>query len=137
MLIVCAQCGEEADKAASHVNRARRNGDNLYCSRECSGLGRRTNKTAEQRKEEKRLYDIEYRARDVEGRKARKAEYYQRTKDRAKEAEARKRRMPTHVEYCRRPEYRAWKKTYDRQYRAVKFYGDFADCFLLVMDIRS
>lgn len=133
----CAHCGKEADRPAGHVNRARKRGDALYCSRECSGLGRRTNKTAEQRKEEKRLYDIKYRARDVEARKASKAEYYQRTKDRAKEAEARKRRMPKHVEYCRRPEYRAWKKTYDRQYRAVKFYGDFADCFLLVMDIRD
>lgn len=137
MQFKCAHCGKETDQPAGHVNRARKRGNSLYCSRECSGLGRRTNKTAEQRKEEKRLYDIEYRNRDVEGRKARKAAYYERTKDRAKEAETRKKRMPKHVEYCQRPEYRAWKKSYDRKYRAQKHYGEFADCFLLVMDIRD
>lgn len=133
----CAHCGEKADKPAGHVNRARSQGRKLFCSRVCFGLDRRIEKTDAQRKEEKRLYDIQYRARDVEDRKRRKAQYYQRTKDRVKEAEIRKRRMPQHVEYCRRPEYRQWKKTYDRQYRAHKQYGDFADCFLLVMEIRD
>lgn len=133
----CAQCGELAERPSSHVNRARSQGNNLYCSRACSGLGRRDGKTAEQRKEAKRLYDIEYRARDPKKRKLAKAEYYQRTKDRAKEAEIRRRRAPQHAEYCRRPEYRAWKKKYDRRYRAEKHYGDFADCLLLVMDIRD
>ncbi|MDX3926772.1 MAG: hypothetical protein QHC90_13335 [Shinella sp.] len=133
----CAHCGKEADRPAGHVNRARAQGLNLYCSRLCSGLGRRNGKTIEERKEAKRLYDIEYRARDPEGRKASKAAYYQRTKDPVKEAAKRKERMPFHVEYCRRPEYRAKKKVYDRQYRAHKHYGDFAECFLLVMDIRD
>ena len=137
MQFTCAQCGSLTDRPAGHVNRARANGLNLYCSRACSGLGRRTVKTVEQRKAEKRAYDIEYRQREPEVRKALKAEYYQRTKDPVKEAETRKKRMHLHVEYCRRPEYRAQKKVYDRQYRAQKFYGDFADCFLLVMDIRD
>ena len=133
----CAHCGAAAEGPVGHVNRARSRGNNLYCSRVCSGLGRRDNRTAELRKEAKRLYDIEYRARDPQKRKLAKAEYYERTKDRAKEAEARKRRAPQHAEYCRRPEYRAWKKGYDRRYRAEKHYGDFAECFLLVMDIRD
>lgn len=133
----CAHCGDQADRPAGHVNRARARGMNIYCSLECSGLGRRSEKTAEQKKEAKRLYDIEYRARDPEGRKALKAAYYQRTKDPVKEASKRKERMPLHVEYCRRPEYRAWKKSYDRKHRATKQYGEFADCFLLVMDIRD
>lgn len=137
MKFICAHCGEEAEKPSGHVNRSRAQGMRIFCSKVCSGLARRKEKTAEQRKEEKRLYDIQYRARDVEERKRRKAEYYRRTKDRVKEAETRKRRMPQHVEYCRRPEYRQWKKSYDRQYRAHKHYGDFADCFLLVMEIRD
>lgn len=133
----CAHCGGMADRPSGHVNRARSRGLNLYCSRECSGFGRRKDLTVEQRKEAKRLYDIEYRARDPEGRKALKAEYYRRTHDPVREAEQRKQRMPKHVEYCRRPEYREWKKGYDRNYRAVKTYGDFAECFLLVQDIRD
>jgi hypothetical protein len=133
----CAQCGKFTDRPTGHVNRARARGDNLYCSRECSGLGRRAGKSVEQRKAEKAAYDAEYRKRDPEALKARKAEYHKRTYDPAKAAEVRKKRMPFHVEYCRRPEYRVKKKVYDRQYRAAKFYGDFADCFLLVMDIRD
>lgn len=133
----CAQCGTLTDRPSGHVNRARARGNSLYCSKECSGLGRRKGLTVEQRKEAKRLYDIEYRARDPEGRKALKAEYYRRTHDPVREAEIRKKRMPLHVEYCRRPEYREWKRDYDRNYRAVKVYGDFAECFLLVQDIRD
>lgn len=133
----CAHCGKLADRPTGHVNRSRAQGNSLYCSRECSGLGRRKGLSVEQKKEAKRLYDIEYRARDPEGRKASKAVYYQRTKDPVKEAAARKKRMPFHVEYCRRPEYRAKKKIYDRKYRAEKHYGEFAECFVLVMDIRD
>lgn len=137
MIFECAHCGKEADRPAGHVNRNRARGNAVYCSRECSGLGRRKGSTVEQKKEAKRLYDIEYRARDPERRRAAKAEYYQRTRDPVKESAVRKKRMPLHLEYCRRPEYRAKKKAYDRQYRAEKHYGEFAECFLLVMDIRD
>lgn len=133
----CAHCGKTSDRPSGHVNRARARGDNLYCSRACSGFGRRKGKTQDQRKEEKRLYDIEYRARNSEELRRKKHAYYQRTRDPSKEAKKRKERMPSHIEYCRRPEYRTWKKSYDRRYRAVKHYGAFAECFLLVMDIRD
>lgn len=133
----CSNCGTETDRPTGHVNRAMKAGNNLYCSKACSAIGRRTGKTVEQKKAEKRAYDMEYRARDPEGRKALKAEYYRRTHDPVREAEIRKKRMPQHVEYCRRPEYREWKRDYDRNYRAVKVYGDFAECFLLVQDIRD
>lgn len=133
----CSHCGMEADRPSGHVNRSRAAGMNIYCSRDCLGLGRRKEKTEEQRKYEKRIYDMQYRDLNSAAIKAKKADYYQRTRDPVKEAEKRKGRMSLHVEYCRRPEYRAWKKSYDRQYRAVKHYGAFADCFLLVMDIRD
>lgn len=137
MQFECAHCTNLADRPAGHVNRARAQGNKLFCSRECFGLDRRQWKPVEQRKEEKRLYDADYRKREGDALKAKKAEYYQRTKDPAKEAVKRKERMPLHVEYCRRPEYRAKKKVYDREYRAEKEYGAFAECFLLVMDIRD
>ena len=137
MQFECAHCGKLADKPAGHVNRARKRGLSLYCDRVCSGLGRRTGKTKAQKVEEKRLYDMEYRRKNRALLKAKKAEYFQRTYDPTKAAEERKARMPYHVEYCRRPEYREWKREYDRRYRAEKDYGEFADCFLLVMDIRA
>lgn len=137
MNFICAQCGSSADRPTGHVKRSRAKGMNLYCSRECFGLGRRSEKTLEERKAQKRIYDMHYRLRNIEERKAKKAEYYHRTKDPIREAQKRKERMPLHIEYCRRPEYKAWKKSYDRQHRAVKHYGAFADCFLLVMEIRD
>ena len=138
MQFECAHCGKTADKPSGHVNRSRRDGMALYCDRVCSGLGRRKPpKTEAQRKAEKRAYDAARRVELADRLKAEKREYHKRTYDPAKAAEARKRRMPSHVEYCRRPEYREWKRQYDRQYRAQKEYGDFAECFLLVMDIRA
>jgi len=100
-------------------------------------LARRKNKSEALRREEKRLYDIEYRRKNRASLKAKKAAYFKRTYDPQKAAVERKKRSSKHVEYCRRTEYREWKRQYDRRYRAEKEYGEFADCFLLVMDIRN
>lgn len=137
MRINCAYCGNEADLHAGHVNRARERGLNIYCNRACAGLGRRSGKTKAQKVAEKAAYDVGYRARNLASIKAKKAERFKRTYDPAQAAIERKKRMPYHVEYCRRPEYREWKSDYDRKYRADKEYGEFAECFLLVMDIRA
>lgn len=131
----CAHCGSQTDKPAGHVNRARANGMKLFCSRKCFGLDRRKHKTAAQKKEEKRRYDIEYRAKNLETIKAKKKAYFQRTYDRKAAAEYRKQRMHLHVEYCRRPEYRAWKREYDRKYRAKEF-GAFAEAYMLTLDLN-
>lgn len=138
MQIECAYCGKTSDKASGAVNRSRKVGIPLYCDRACAGLARRKPpKSIKQRKAEKRAYDAARRVALADEIRAAKREYHKRTYDPAKAAHARKRRMPRHVEYCRRPEYVEWKREYDRKYRAKKFYGDFADCFLLVMDIRA
>lgn len=134
---ICAHCGKESSRHNSDVNRAVRKNAPLFCGKVCFGLSRRQQKTKADRVEEKRLYDIQYREKNRKLLKAKKAAYFQRTYDPAQAALERKLRMPRHVEYCRRPAYRAWKRDYDRQYRAVKEYGEFADCFLLVMDIRA
>lgn len=131
----CAHCGAQTDRPAGHVNRARANGMKLFCGRKCFGLDRRKHKTAAQKKEEKRLYDLKYRAKNLEAIKAKKKAYFQRTYDRKAAAEYRKQRMHLHVEYCRRPEYRAWKREYDRKYRAKEF-GDFAEAYMLTLDLN-
>jgi len=131
----CAQCGERVAKPSSAVNRARREGMRLFCDRKCAGLGRRKYKPKAQKIAEKRAYDMEYRRKNAVFIKAHKAAYHQRTYDPVAAAKARAKRMPQHVEYCRRPEYRAWKKKYDRQHNA-KAYGPFAEAWMLSVDLN-
>jgi hypothetical protein len=77
-------------------------------------------------KKEKAAYDREYRKKNRAMLKAKKAAYFQRTYDPQKAAKERKKRMPLHVEYCRQPKYKSWKKEYDKKRRGSKF-GDFKD----------
>lgn len=136
MLITCAHCGMQSDKPTGAVNRAARNGNRLYCDVLCAGFGRRHNKSDQTKREAKRLYDMEYRARNAAMLKVKKHQYFLRTYDPAKAAVERKSRAKYHAEYCRRPEYRALKSEYDRKYRAIREYGEFAECFILTLDIR-
>lgn len=131
----CAHCGKRAEKEAGHVNRSQSLGLRLFCNLRCAGLGRRKHKTKAQMIEEKRVYDAEYRRKNLARIKARKRAYFQRTYDPEKARIERKKRMPKHVEYCRRPEYKVYKSKYDRKYRANKF-GAFADAYLLTVDLN-
>lgn len=133
----CAHCAATATTSSGAFNRANKLGAPLYCGKACAGIARRKFKSVEQRKAEKSAYDAARREALADQIKAAKRDYHKRTYDPVKAAAVRKQRMPHHVEYCRRPEYREWKREYDRTYRANKEYGEFADCFLLVMDIRA
>jgi hypothetical protein len=132
----CEYCGETTPQSWSAINRAIKRGKPIYCDRTCAGLGRKSGKTLEQRKEEKRLYDLNYRATSPTL-KVRKAAYYQRTKDLVKEAARRKVRMPRHIEYCRQPGYRAKKKIYDQHHRANKHYGEFGEALVALINLEN
>ena len=69
-------CGRTAEKESGAINRAEKQGLRIYCTRECAGRHRRKNKTSEQKKEERRLYDIEYRSKNRDLLKEKKAAYY-------------------------------------------------------------
>jgi hypothetical protein len=133
---VCAYCKAKGTQPTNAVNRARKAGLRLYCNRTCAGLGRRTNKTKAQKVAEKRLYDMEYREKNLATLKAKEAAYFQRTYDPVTAAAHRKTRMPYHVEYCRRPEYKKWKAQYDKKYNSQKDYGPFAEAAMLITDLR-
>lgn len=135
MKIICAGCGIEVDKRASEVNRARRAGLRLSCNRACAGIARRSNKSTEQKRLEKKEYDVGYRAANLPDIKTKKRAYHKRTYDPAQAAAVRKVNMPRHIEYCRRPEYRAYKQQYDRRYCAEKQFGPFAEAAMLLSDI--
>lgn len=134
----CPQCGAEFDAKTGSLNRARKIGAPLYCGRVCAGLARRLTSppTEAERKETKRLYDARRRVEKAEEIKAKKRDYFKRTYDPARAAVERKKKMPRHVEYCRRPEYKAWKREYDKRYLAEKKFGEFAEVALLLQDIE-
>jgi hypothetical protein len=131
----CGSCGADTVKRATEANRARKKGSGLYCDRVCAGFARRAGKSSTQSKTEKREYDREYRARNRARLKAEKAAYFQRTYDPARAAEARRAKMPRHVEYCRRPEYRAKKQEYDRTLRAREW-GEWGEAHQALLDLE-
>lgn len=87
-------------------------------------------------KAEKAAYDREYRKKNAARLKEQKAAYFKRTYDPVEAAIKRKKRMPYHVEYCRQPEYKAWKKAYDRKRRKGKF-GPFAEAYEVLMMLKA
>ncbi len=124
----CDQCGATVQKETGHYNRSKKLGMRLFCNKACAGLYRKTDtRTPEQKRADKREYDANYR-KTSPTLKQRRADYYKRTCDREKERQIRQARMPKHIEYCRRPEYKAWKREYDFDYRAREF-GEFAEAY--------
>lgn len=136
MKIKCAHCRKTTDKPPGAVNRSRAAGRPLFCGRRCFGLDRRQHKTKAQKRAEKRAYDAQYRADNLAMLKAKKRAYHKATYDPAKARVVRKKRMPLHVLYCRRPEYKRWKHGYDRRYRSKRLYGPFAEAAMLAVDLN-
>ena len=133
----CALCGSPFSVARGQHNRAVARGAREFCGRTCAGIARRSDASKPERIAAKAVYDAAYRAERTDKIKARKAAIHKATYDPASAAVVRKARSAHHAEYCRRPEYVEWKAAYDRQYRAQNEYGEFAECFLLTMDIRD
>lgn len=139
----CAYCGQKSERPAGHVNRSVRNGLNLYCGKLCSRLGRRLNRSASEKVAQKAAYDRHRRA--ILGDsllEKKRAKYHQSVAEnpsvvRAKEKANRAKRKDAHNEYCMRPAYRDWKKEYDKRHRAEKFYGPFAEAFLILQNLEE
>lgn len=134
--IVCCNCGNKSKKSTGHYNRAVKLKAKLYCSRECWIKKPKTPKAV--MVERKRLYDLKYRAKNLQIIKAKKAEYFKNDYKNNPEKYRlfRKKRQKKHNEYCRRPEYKAWKKEYDQKWRAKRTFGEFweAQVALLKLD---
>jgi len=133
----CFYCGNDLEITSGALHRANKKGLNVYCNRVCAGLGRRCNKTNEQKKKEKAEYDRKYRKENKERLKKEKHEWFKLNYDKEKAALTRKENMPRHVEYCRRPEYKKWKKEYDKKYLAKKEFGEFAEAALVLFELEK
>lgn len=128
----CHYCGK-------HINKKIHKGCKYaYCNRVCSGLALRLNKTKEQKKEEKRLYDIERRKIKGDEIRAKKREYFKKdyAKNPEKYKEIRRKKYKKHLEYLSTPEYKAYKKEYDKKYRAKINYGEYWESGLLLQKIE-
>lgn len=130
----CWHCGERVWKVFAQWKRS---GPACYCNRTCAGYSRRKGKTRKQLKAEKKAYDVNYRAKNLATIKAKKKAHFQRTYDPVKAAIERKKTMPRHVAYCRRPEYRKKKQSYDEAHRAKKYYGPFAESVILLKNLDA
>ena len=84
----------------------------------------------------KAAYDREYRKKNREMLRLKKAAYFQRTYDPVKAAVKRKKRMPRHVEYCRQPKYVVKKREYDRVRRA-SIYGPYREAYEVLLLLRA
>lgn len=138
---LCPQCGHQFSAKTAHYNRAENIGAPLYCGRICAGLARRLKNppTDDERKWAKRQYDKARRESKRNELCAKKREHYYANRERilAEQKVYRAKHMARHVAYCQQPEYKAYKSDYDRKYRAVKTYGEFAEAFLMLIGIDS
>lgn len=138
----CSICSTNFERENGEANRTLKKSNGLiFCSRTCSGLNHRSNKSKAQKIVEKAEYDKEYRAKNLESIKVKKAQYFKKTYDPEQAAIERKKNMHKHVEYCRQPRYKAYKQKYDQCYRAKKYYGEFWECALVLnrleIEVRS
>jgi hypothetical protein len=135
---ICGYCGKTIEKTTGHFNRANKLGMKLFCNHTCFGLNRRLNKSEEQKKSEKAIYDREYRELKKETLKKKKAIAFKKDyqKNPEKYRKERQRRMAAHIEYCRSEKYRAYKKEYDLKYRSKKLYGEYAECAIILYKIE-
>lgn len=140
MKLICPQCSIEFECGTGRFNRARKIDAPLYCGLVCSRLARRNKNppTPEEKIAAKAEYDRNRRAKmGDELRAKRMAAYYaNHERNLALQKEARKRRMPYHIEYCRRPEYRAKKHEYDIA-KACEEYGEWAETWRLLLELEK
>lgn len=133
----CSVCNSNYQKSTGHYNRAMKLGAKLFCSQKCFGINRRIDRTLEEKKLIKKEYDKQYIKRDYV--KVKRHEYF--VRDYAAKPEKyraeRQKRMKSHIEYCRKPEYRKKKQEYDKVYHAKYAHGEFWECFLLIKEIQK
>lgn len=134
MTLICPVCGATFERCSSHVNRSLKRGDNLYCGQACAGLARR--KSVEHKKETKRLYDANRRQTHKDILKVQKAAWFKRTYNPEKQRAYNQAHMQHHVAYCRRPEYKEYKREYDARRRAELQYGEFGEAFMLLLKLE-
>lgn len=133
MKAICKHCGIEFEKSSGHLNRANKLGVPVFCSKQHFWESRRIERSNEEKKAVKAKYDKEYHK--TEKRKASARRYNSSPIGRAMQKRQREKQKQAHLEYCRTPEYRAWKKQYDENYQAKRSFGEFYESGILLKKI--
>lgn len=144
MNLVCCYCGKSFLVKENNIGTRKRSirlGLPIYCNLTCAGLGRRTDETPEEKKAIKAWYDRFLTASMTE--EERELEELQRmvyfqweyARNPEKHRLRRQKRMEAHIEYCRQPEYKEYKKGYDEQYRAKKDYGEYWEAAIALKNL--
>lgn len=140
----CVYCGKTfTPKSTGQFYRSIRLGLNVFCGRKCAGLNRRTHETPEEKKVYKQWYDLFIRASRTEDEKilfslqALVLFHLDYRANPEKYREERQRRMADHIEYCRQPGYRKYKKEYDEQYHAKKKYGEYWEAAIILNKLEN
>ena len=131
--MTCPYCGGDLHRYIGYINRAKKLGVPIYCSRVCSGLARRVERTDEEKKKIKADYDRK--RRKTIDRTEQIKSYNESPKGRAMQKRNSKKFKQSHLEYCRNPQYREYKKEYDETYRAKKSYGEFWEASIVLKKI--
>lgn len=135
MIIICPYCKKEADIPKAYVLKARSVGAPKYCSKLCSGLARKIWRTDAEKKAIKKLYDEQYRTREYVKLQKNFAFHLDYRANPEKYRKERQRKMKAHIEYCRKPEYKKWKKQYDHKFRLKKKYGEYWECASIMVSL--
>lgn len=131
---ICPVCNSSFKKVLGHYNRAVKKRLKVYCNRTCSGIGRR--KSKEEKKAVKAAYDKKIY--NTPERKLARKRYFKKSYEENPEKYRliRRSRYKKHLEYLNNPEYKLWKKEYDKKYRAKKHYGAFAEAALILSELE-
>lgn len=143
----CDHCGVIASQPTGAVNRARKKGMRLFCERACAGRAKAARRAlpvpgTPEGREHKARYDAARRAALGDVLREQKREAYRKAVEerggvvRSKQRARREANRHRHADYCRTPEYRAWKSEYDRRHRA-KEYGEFAEAHIALVQLQA
>jgi hypothetical protein len=144
MNLVCCYCGKSFLVKENNIGQRKKSiklGLPIYCNRTCAGLGRRTNETPEEKKAIKAWYDqflaVSMTEEERELEELQRMVYFQweYAQNPEKHRLRRQKRMEAHIEYCRQPEYKEYKKGYDEQYRAKKDYGEYWEAAIALKNL--
>lgn len=144
MKLICCYCARTFKVKENNIgqrNISIRKGLPIYCNRKCAGLGRRSDETPEEKREIKSWYDMFLREAMTEDDKifdsfANLVYFHMDYKaNPAKYKVRRNENMSKHIEYCRQPKYKEYKKKYDEEHRAKKHFGSYWESAIILKNL--
>lgn len=139
MKIICPHCKHESERKTGYVNRAKKLGVPIYCTKKCSALARMIFRTDEEKKRIKSEYDKKHRKEYSAELKKKKAIAFQidYKNNPEKYRLERIKRKEEHKKYIQTPKYKKWKKEYDHEYKMKLKYGEFWECGSVLVKLNE